>query len=260
MNKPTVIGYMKEQPAVLQAVLKNRSVFVDPVVEIFQKNEIKKVLFFGSGTSYNISHIAAYYFKQILNIDAVAHYPTVFKNYEKADWTGTLKNEQILFVGISQSGTSVSTVDVMKHAKDNGYQTLALTGNLQSEITKHVDTSVHLLVGDELTPPETKGYTVSVISIYLWAIAIAKALGIYDEKAYEKAILETQELVDNFQTVIDESEVWYDRNKASIVNSDRVYVLGYGVDYGSALEGMLKIGEMLRVPTVGYELEEFSHG
>lgn len=31
-------------------------------------------------------------------------------------------------------------------------------------------------------------------------------------------------------------------------------------DYGSALEGMLKIGEMLRLPTIGYEIEEYSHG
>lgn len=260
MSKPTVIGYMKEQPAVLQSVLENQSIFVEPVVEIFQKNDIKKVLFFGSGTSYNVSQIAAYYFKHILNIDASANYPTVFKNYEIADWTGTLKRDQILFVGISQSGTSVSTVDVMKHAKENGYKTLVLTGNLESEITKHVDTAVHLLVGDELTPPETKGYTVSIISVYLWAVAVAKALEIYDEKAYEKAISETQELVDHFQTVIEESEAWYDRNKASIVNSDRIYVLGYGIDYGSALEGMLKIGEMLRLPTIGYEIEEYSHG
>ena len=65
---------------------------------------------------------------------------------------------------------------------------------------------------------------------------------------------------DHFDTVIEESEAWYDRNKTTIVNSDRIYVLGYGVDYGSVLEGMLKIGEMLRLPTIGYEIEEYSHG
>ena len=256
----TVLGNIKSQPEVLKYTLENQKVFVEPFVEIFKKHDIKKVFFFGSGTSYNVSHIAAYYFKHIVGIDASAQYPTVYKNYEKPDWTGTLKNDQILYVGISQSGTSVSTCEVMAFAKENGYQTVAITGNLSSKITEHVETAVHLLVGDELTPPETKGYTVSVLSVYLWAVGVAKAKGTYTDEQYAAALEETGALVDQFQTVIDESEAWYDRNNASIVNSERLYVLGYGVDYGSMLEGVLKAGEMLRLPVLGYELEEYSHG
>jgi glucoselysine-6-phosphate deglycase len=260
MEKATVLGYMKDQPRALRSVLEKKDVFINPFVEVFKKHPIKKVLFFGSGTSYNASIIAAHYFKQIVGIDAAGHYPTVFKNYEKADWTNTLKKEEILFVGISQSGTSRSTVDVMKHAKEQGYITLALTENLQSEITKHVEHVVHLLCGKEVTPPETRGYTVTVLTLYLWAVSTAETLGIHTETEYDQFIRDAQELTDRFETVVTESEAWYDRNKTTIVNSDRIYVLGYGVDYGSALEGMLKIGEMLRIPTLGYEIEEFSHG
>lgn len=256
----TVLDNIRFQPQVLPQVLENQAEFVEPFVELFRRHDIKRIYFLGSGTSYNVSQIAAYYFKHIVGIEGIAQYPTVFKNYEKADWTGILRNDQILFVGISQSGTSVSTCEVMAYAKENGYPTLALTGNLESEITKHVDTAVHLLVGEELTPPETKGYTVSVLSAYLWAVGVAREKGIYSEEQYRTAIREAWELADNFQTVIEESEAWYDRNRASIVNSDRLFVLGYGIDYGSMLEGMLKVGEMLRLPTIGYELEEYSHG
>lgn len=260
MDKPTVLGYMREQPTRLKYVFDNKDVFVEPFVEVFKKNNIKKVIFFGSGTSYNVSHLATYYFKQIAHIAAEAQYPTVFKNYENPDWTNTLKADEILFVGISQSGTSVSTCEVMKWAKENGYHTLAITGNLESEITKHIDTKVHLLVGDELTPPETKGYTVSVLSVYLWALECAKELGTISEDEYVQALQETSNLVDSFQTVVEESEAWYDRNKTTIVNSDRIYALGYGIDYATALEAQLKIGEMLRLPIIGYEIVEYSHG
>ena len=99
-----------------------------------------------------------------------------------------------------------------------------------------------------------------MLSAYLWAVGVARDKGVYSEEEYQTAIRETKELVDNFQTVIEESEAWYDRNRASIVNSDRLFVLGYGIDYGSMLEGMLKVGEMLRLPTIGYEIEEYSHG
>lgn len=256
----TVLENIRYQPTVLPEVLENAASFVEPFVEFVQEHDIKKVIFFGSGTSYNVSHIAAYYFKHIVGMAAEAQYPTVFGNYERPDWTGLIPNEQILFVGISQSGTSVSTCEVMQHGREVGCKTLAITGNLESEITKHVDAAVPLLVGKEITPPETKGYTVSVLSVYLWALAVAKARGAMTEAAYDEALEETRTFLAQFQTVIDEGEAWYERNKASICQSDRIYVLGYGVDYGSMLEGMLKVGEMLRVPTIGYELEEYSHG
>lgn len=260
MEKPTVLGYMKDQPRALRSVYANRDVFMKPFEEVFKKNNIKKVLFFGSGTSYNASLIAAYYFKHIVGIEAVGNYPTVFVNYEKADWTGMLKNEEILFVGISQSGTSISTIEIMKKAKSEGYQTLVLTENLTSEITKHVDTVVHLLCGKEETPPETRGYTVTLLQLFLWAIGAAKVTGKISEEEYQKHLSDTEYVVNNFDSVISESEAWYDRNATTIVNSDRIFVLGYGIDFGSALEGMLKIGEMLRLPTIGYEIEEYSHG
>ena len=66
--------------------------------------------------------------------------------------------------------------------------------------------------------------------------------------------------MNQFEQVIAESEVWYQRNKTTIVNSDRIYILGYGIDVGSALEAQLKIGEMLRLPALAYEIEEYSHG
>ena len=259
-EKPTVLGYMHDQPRALLATYEKRREFLDPFKKVFEDGKIKKVLFFGSGTSYNVSHIAAYYFKHIVGVDASANYPTVFENYEKADWTGTLKNEEILFFGISQSGTSISTVNMMKAAKAAGYRTCALTEDLNSEITHHVDTVIHLLCGREFTPPETRGYTVTVLQMYMFAYEAAKATGKVTQEQYDEALRDAEKLCKEFETVIQESEAWYDRNATSIVNSNRLYILGYGVDYGSALEGMLKIGEMLRLPAIGYELEEYSHG
>lgn len=240
MDKPTVLGYMHDQPRALKYAFENREEFLKPFVEIFKEHNIKKVLFFGSGTSYNASLIAAYYFKQIVGIDASGNYPTVFLNYEKPDWTGLLKNDEILFVGISQSGTSISTVDMMKQAKKDGHLTIAITENLNSEITHHVDKVSHLLCGAELTPPETRGYTVTVLQLYLYAYEVAKSLNKISQQEYEKAISDANYLVDNFQKVVEESEAWYDRNATQLVNSNRIYVLGYGVDYGSPFNVAMK--------------------
>ena len=146
MEKPTVLGYMKDQPRALRAAFARRAEFVEPFRQLFVQLPIKKVLFFGSGTSYNASQIAAYEFKHLCKLEAQGHYPTVFAHYEQADWSGMLKKEEILFVGISQSGTSISTIEVMDKARREGYPTVALTENLDSEITRHVDHVIHLLL------------------------------------------------------------------------------------------------------------------
>lgn len=255
-----VLDYVYDQPRALREAYNNREVFLSPLREFFKNNEIKKVFFFGSGTSYNVSILAAHYFKQLAKTETVGYYPTVFTNYEEADLTGTLLPEEILFIGISQSGTSYSTIDVMKHAKSKGYQTIALTENLNSEITKHVDTVIHLLCGKELLPPETRGYTVSALTVYLFALEVGYTKGVLNTETYNKHLEETQELFENFETVIEESRNWYETHKTQIINSDRIIVAGYGVDYASTLEAQLKIGEMLRYPCFGYEIEEYIHG
>lgn len=256
----SVLNYIYDQPRALRETFIRRAEFLDPFVDFLKKHSIHKIHFLGSGTSYNASQIAAYYFKHIAGMDADGNYPTVFKNYERADWTGRFKKEEILYFGISQSGTSISTIQAIKDGTDHGYPTLVLTEALHSEITKYGNAKIHLLCGEELTPPETRGYTVTILQLYLLAWQAALLNGTKTEAEYEEAIAEADRLTALFKTPVEEAEAWYDRNAAGIVNSDRIYILGYGIDYGSALEGQLKIGEMLRLPAIGYELEEYAHG
>ena len=48
MEKPTVLGYMKDQPRALRETFRRRAEFVDPFRQLFEQLPIKKVLFFGS--------------------------------------------------------------------------------------------------------------------------------------------------------------------------------------------------------------------
>ncbi|MBY4797019.1 SIS domain-containing protein [Collinsella sp. AGMB00827] len=259
-KKQTVLDNINYQPTVLPEVFDRRALFTEPFVSLLQSRDIKKVVFLGSGTSYNVSQIAAYYMQHLAGMDAEACYPTVFCNYDRLSCAGTVPPENVLLVGISQSGTSVSTCRAMAEGHSLGYATVAITGDLHSKITQYVDLMVPLLVGEELTPPETKGYTVSVLSVYLWALAVAHNRGTLSELQFTELMKELKNLLQGFQDVLTQSLNFFERNKASLVSSERIYILGYGIDYGSMLEGVLKVGEMLRVPVIGYELEEYVHG
>ncbi|MXQ72333.1 SIS domain-containing protein [Clostridiaceae bacterium DONG20-135] len=258
MEKPTVIGYIMDQPRALKQAYADRQVFIRPFIELFRRYPIKKIYFLGSGTSYHASVIGSYYMKHLLHIDAEAHYPTIFANYERVD--PHYDKTEVLFLGISQTGTSISTIQVMQKAKQEGYLTAVLCEDLNSEITHHVDEVIHLRCGKELTPPETRGFTVTVLTLYLWTLELGLAQQKMTNEIYEKYQEELRHLLEELPAVFDDCIKWYQENKNDFLESERLHVLGYGVDSGSALEAALKIGEMFRKPTISYDIEEYAHG
>ncbi|MFF2652982.1 SIS domain-containing protein [Streptomyces sp. NPDC058045] len=256
----TVLGNIGDQQEMLQAAFDARDEFIAPFLEAFRAGPVSRVVFLGSGTSYNVSTLAASLFSRVAGVEGVAPYPTEFTHYGAGLDPAHTDPSSILCVGISQSGTSISTCEAIEHAKSSGYRTLALTGDTTSRITTIAETVTPLLVGLELTGPETKGYTASVLTVYLWAFAVAKETGALDAAEADSGIAAAGEVAAQFKTVIREAEEWYDRNRPSLLHSSRLNILGYGADHATMLEGVLKVAEMLRVPTIGNLVEEHVHG
>lgn len=259
-TQQTVLGNVKDQPETLRAAFTSRADFVGPFVEALRSGPVSRIVFLGSGTSYNVATMAASYFSRIAGIDSAAPYPTEFQHYGAGVNTAGTDPSSVLCVGISQSGTSISTCEALEHAKAKGYRTLALTSEPGSHITSLAGVTTPMLVGEELTGPETKGYTVSLMTVYLWAVEAAKTVGALSPDAASEAVAATERVTSRFDTVVRESEEWYDRNRPSLLHSSRINILGYGADYGTMLEAVLKVSEMLRVPTIGNLLEEHGHG
>lgn len=259
-TEQTVLGNIRDQKDMLLSAFEARDTFITPFLDAFQAGPVSRVVFLGSGTSYNVSTLAAALFSRVVKTEGVAPYPTEFTHHGAGLDPAHTDPSSVVVVGISQSGTSISTCEALAHAKRQGYRTLALTGDTASRISTIADTVMPLLVGLELTGPETKGYTASVFSVYLWAFATAGAVGAIDAGEADKAIAAAGDLADRFDTVLKEAEEWYDRNRPGLLHSSRLNILGYGIDYATMLEGVLKVAEMLRVPTIGNLVEEHVHG
>jgi glucoselysine-6-phosphate deglycase len=259
-HQQTVLGNIHDQPDMLRAAFARRSDIVGPFLAAFQAGPVRRIVFLGSGTSYNVANIAASYFTRVVGVEGVAPFPTEFQHYGVGIDPQHDDPRSVLVVGISQSGTSISTCEAMAWAKEQGYRTFALTGDQDSRIADIVESTAPLLMGLELTGPETKGYTASILSIYLWAVATAKLVGAWSAAEADAATRAAGEVCDRFESIVDESEAWYDRNRGGLLHSSRINILGYGVDYGTMLEGTLKVAEMLRVATIPNLLEEHGHG
>lgn len=260
METPSMIGYIQDQGRALNATFQNRAIFCDPFCRVFREKNIRKIYLLGSGTSYNAATAIRYYLEAYLPVEADAMIPTVFTNHTRINRNCIYKKEEILVVGISQSGTSVSTIEAMQKAKREGYYTIAITEALESLITKEVDLVVKLTCGKELIPVETRGYSVTLLQGYLTALEAAHAVGSLSEEDYRKKITQTEDFLKHYQEFMDQTEQWYAANQTELLAMRKGQIAAYGLNYCTAIEAELKLYETFKHPVRGYEMEEMIHG
>jgi len=256
----TLMDYIMDQPRALKSLRQNYQISSNPMVELFRKYPIKKVYMVGSGTSYHASFILKKYFAKYLSVDVSVIPPKTFALYETINLGNHFQKDEILVIALSQSGTSFSTISAVKKAKDAGFRTVVLTDAIESPITAFADLTVKLLSGVEWVPPETRGYTVAVLTLYLWALDIALALGKIETESYSGRLLEIDTMISHLPSVIEASKDYFERNKYELLMMQKGDVGGYGINYATALEAALKVGECFHRKVVGSELEEILHG
>ncbi len=259
LEHPSMYGYIHDGGNALRNVMESRDLFCKPFRELFTRHDFKKVLFVGSGTSYNASLYATELLARFAHVDAEAAFPT---RVDEAVLAGSRAYEpnQVLVVGMSQSGTSVSTIDVMRRVRAAGCVTVALTNEMDSPITQEVDCSVRLLTGTERVHVETRGYVVSLLEGYLIALEAGRATDGIDRATYDRRIAEAQELADDFDVLIAQTDAWYDAHVDEFMRLTRSYICTYGINACTAEEAELKLNETFHKPARGYEMEEMIHG
>lgn len=258
--KTTMIKNIYDQPRALRTTFEKREVFCKPWCNFLSAQSIKTVYVLGSGTSYHAALVIREYIQQFMQMPCIVSIPTVFLRYEVMDACHQYKKDEILVIGISQSGTSLSTVNAIRHAKQLGYQTLCLTEDTHSFITEYSDVIVPLLCGREGIPIETRGYSVTVLTGLLMALAAAKLTDKLGLEDYFHLLYQLEASLPLFDTVITKSDAWQNNNKERLLRMTKGAVCGYGYNYMSAKEASLKVYETFHQPIYGYEMEEMIHG
>lgn len=259
LEDPSMYGYIKDTGHALRNAVAERALFCDPFVKLMCEHDFKRVYFVGSGTSYNASIYISTLMQRYAKVEASAGFPTRFDEKDIAT-SGAYAPDQVLVVGVSQSGTSVSTIDVMRRAHEAGFYALALTDAMDSPVTASVDSAIRLLTGKEEVHVETRGYQVTLMEGYLLAVSAGHALGTIDDATFEAKVAAAQKLADEYDHIVEQTDAWYDANVFELMALSRGYVCAYGINACTAEEAELKMNETYHKPVRGYELEEMIHG
>ncbi len=243
--------YLMETPVKMKEIIEASS----KLFSVVKKQEINRIIITGSGTSYHSGAQVQQKMRELAGISVEAYYPFLITKE-------LLSNdaEHTLIVGISQGGSSYSTYNAMKLAKDIGCKAASMAGVEDALINEVADYILTVECGEELAGAKTKGFYCTKLNLLLLSLYIGQENGAVKKNEFDKVIQSLVNTADSFLEVYHSAEKWVTANIPDLKKAKEIRIVGPKDLYGDVLEGALKLLETMRIPVTGYEFEEFIHG
>lgn len=253
-NRSIMWDYIAEEPKVLEGLMDSEEVrrFAGGAGKHFEA-----VYFVAHGSSYNAALAVSDFLSRNGGVRVYVYTPANFQYNAYA----LLQEEKdkILVAGISQTGTSSGVVEALREASENGFYTLGITEAADSPIAKEADDVLLLECGREDSNAKTKGYSATLMMLLLLAACLGNEKGVLTGEKKETILTELREQVGEMPAMTERVRQWCRENEFG-KNLRDLYVLGYGMNFGTAMEGQLKLMETMCIPTMFNDIGEFSHG
>jgi glutamine---fructose-6-phosphate transaminase (isomerizing) len=233
-----------EQPATARDLLHlmGASEHLPHMVELLRAAD--RLFLVGAGSSFHACVVGSAFWARLAGKLAVPVLPQQFtEQYGQALRAGDVA------LYVSQSGETKDVLNAINFATPKGVLPLGLVNVLGSSLTRKVEVYLPLACGWEISVPATKTYTNQVIALIGLAAAVAGEP--VEELAaapswISRAIAKTDEAMAALAK--------------EFVDCDRLFILGFGLGHGVALEGALKCKEVTGLPCEGLFSSEFKHG
>ena len=170
------MDYIYETPDILQYILENKKEILEDSNRVLKDKKISEIYLTGSGSSYNAAVAVADFAKKLLGIRVTPVYPVMLiEDYE-------FISKSAVVTGISQQGTSAAVIKALDDVRERGIVTISMTGEYDTEITRHADANIYIECGYEDAGATTKGFTATVLTLMIWIIDTAESIGRITEK------------------------------------------------------------------------------
>ncbi|MDD4153130.1 MAG: SIS domain-containing protein [bacterium] len=233
-----------EQPQVLNRILEDELSNIISIGQIARERGSCLVMAVGRGSSNNVAMASKYIFETIASIPSTVISPTILMAYQ-----ARLNLSNAVVIGISRSGETYETREVLRMARELGAMTVAITEEPESPLGLTADYCINTRAGVEKAISSTKTYTAQMAILYLLAAVIS------EDRETISALRLVPELMNSALTLSD--------SMCELVKPyrymTRCVVLGNGFNYATALETALKLEEICQVSALSHSSAEFAH-
>lgn len=239
-----------EQPKVINDTINE---YIKDKKSFFAKmkglEKYKAIDIVGCGSAYHVGLVGksliTEYGKVLVNVDIASEYR----------YTNHIYSKKHLIILISQSGETADTLAVLRKAKKENIDTLAIVNVVGSSIAREADKVLYIKAGPEIAVATTKAYTCQLMLLSLIAAYLGVKNGNLDDSIFEEYHNIVRLLDDSLKDTKDIQKV----AKMIWQNKD-VFYLGRKVDYALAMEASLKLKEVSYLHSEAYAAGELKHG
>jgi len=218
---------------------------------------IKAVYFVAHGSSFNAAVSVLSYFAKKAGVRAYAYTPGNFCS--GCSPVAMEDPASTLVVVISQTGTSSGAIQALEYAGTMGLNTLSITAVDGSPVALKADHALSLMCGEENSNAKTKGYSATLTLLLQIALSLGSKNGTLDKDKKQAGIDEITRMIQCIPEIY-ERALQFCRRTSYGEKMLALYVLGSGINFGTAQEGQLKHMETMCIPTMFNDIGEFSHG
>ncbi len=233
-----------EQPQVAGDLLHLLAAFshVEPMVEAMRR--ARHLYFVACGTSYHAGLLGAVYTAHLAGRPAI---PVLAPQFIAQYGPALTPDDVVVFV--SQSGETKDVLNALEVAQARGVTPLGLVNVVGSTLMNESAHYLPLACGYEISVPATKTFVNQVIAFLYLALRMG-----------EQPVEVLDCLPDLVRQTLEDVEPQVERILPAFDGRDDLYQLGYGLTYGIALEGALKLKEITYAHCEGILSTEFKHG
>ena len=233
---------IREQPEVLGRILDEGWTEVLSAARNLRERNIRFAMLAARGTSDNAALYAKYLFEVILGIPTALASPSAFTLYESK-----MKLDDVLVIGISQSGESKDVLETVRRSGELGASTVSVTNDQTSSLAESAEHHFFLRAGEEESVAATKTYTAELLVLYLLAEALNGA-GAPNENVVK--------LPDQARELLESAWKGTERYRYA----DHLVVTSRGYNLPTAQEAALKLMETNYVVAEAFSAADLRHG
>jgi glucosamine--fructose-6-phosphate aminotransferase (isomerizing) len=242
----TFLAEIREQPEALRRLVKSRAE-VEAFAGALAERGVQEVRLVGHGSSDAAASYGVYAFGLLPGWTAFRDSISL-STYYRAE----LDFSRSLVIALSQSGRTPDVVAYARHARERGALTVAVTNEPASELAETVEWTLQLHAGEERAVAASK----TLLNTFaLLALLAGVAAGRGEEVADG-----IQACASQIADALPGLEEAVGRIATTFAYVGRMYVIGRGIEFGTAREVALKLTETCRIAAEPVTSTDLAHG
>lgn len=236
---------IRDQPAVIRRLLDIERGNINKLARLVQKQDPHCIVIAARGSSDNVARYGKYLLGSVTGLPVALATPSLLTVYNQS-----LRLEDTLVIGISQSGQSPDIVAVLAEGVRCGALTMAVTNDLESPLAGAAEHCIDLHIDQEQSIAATKTYTASLTVLAMLAAALDPERNSF--RSLEKISDLLSQMLAEGDAILESAQRYREM--------DACVVIGRGYNYATAFEIALKMKELAYILAEPYSSADFWHG